>query len=77
VSTVFDENKNPEDFHRNKLINNYLVLLKSHGILTNHGLDWGDSSHTSLSSIDKDTKLVTNVRDKINKNKPKKRYYAF
>lgn len=77
VSTIFDENENPEDFHRNKLINNYLVLLKSHGILTDHGLDWGDSSHTSLSSIDKDTKLVTNVRDKINKNKPKKRYYAF
>lgn len=77
VSTIFDEKENPEDFYRNKLINDYLVLLKSHGILTDHGLDWADSSHTSLSSIDKDTKLVTDVRDKINKNKPKKRYYAF
>lgn len=77
VSTIFDEKENPEDFYRNKLINDYLVLLKSHGILTDHGLDWADSSHTSLSAIDKDTKLVTDVRDKINKNKPKKRYYAF
>ena len=77
VSTIFDEKENPEDFYRNKLINDYLILLKSHGILTDHGLDWADSSHTSLSSIDKDTKLVTDVRDKINKNKPKKRYYAF
>lgn len=77
VSTIFDEKENPTDYYRNKLINNYLILLKSHGILTDHGLDWGDSSHTSLSSIDKDTKLVTNVRDIINRNKPKKRYYAF
>lgn len=82
VSTVFDKNSEKREerinYYRNRLIQNYMALLKSHGILNKDGtMTDGDSSHTAMSSVDKDTDLVTSVRDEINSVKPKQRHYAY
>lgn len=75
VSTDFKEGS--VDYWRNKLIYNYITVLKSYGVATETGVKFDANSHVALYSIDKDTKLVTNVRDIINAAKPKKRYYAY
>lgn len=75
VSTDFKEGS--VDYWRNKLIYNYITVLKSYGIATETGVKFDANSHVALYSIDKDTKLVTDVRDIINAAKPKKRYYAY
>ena len=80
VSTEFKEGS--ENYYRNNLINGYMTLLKDHGVLTEDGngkitIDGGGSSHISMRSIDDDTKLITNFLKRIQKNQPKRRYYAY
>ena len=79
VSTEYDESKNKVDFYRNKLINGYLTLLKSHGKHDEQtGLfENGDSIHISMRSIDDDTNLVKNVLKRVEKDRPVERTYAY
>ena len=79
VDTNFAINTDPTNYFRNKLIENYLTLLKSHGKYNkNNGLfENGDSIHISMRSIDDDTNLIKSVLKRIEKNRPVERSYAY
>jgi hypothetical protein len=79
VSTEFDKDKNKTDHYRNKLINDYLTLLKSHGKYDKNTKTFenGDSIHISMRSIDDDTNLVKNVLKRVEKDRPVERSYAY
>lgn len=78
VSTEYDKDKNSVDYYRNKLINDYLTLLKSHGKSNQQGIfENGDSIHISMRSIDDDTSLIKNILERIEKNRPVERSYAY
>ena len=71
-------NENPVNYYRNKLINDYLTLLKNHGKETKEGMfENGDSIHISMRSIDDDTNLIKNVLKRIEANRPVERSYAY
>ena len=80
VSSDFAINtENPTNYYRNKLINDYLTLLKSHGKQNKEtgAFENGDSIHISMRSIDDDTNLIKNVLKRIEKNRPVERTYAY
>ena len=78
VSTEFDKDKSSQNYYRNRLINDYLTLLKSHGKSSQTGeFENGDSMHISMRSVDGDTKLWTNVLDRVRGNRPVERHYAY
>lgn len=78
ISTEFDKDKDPINYYRNELINDYLTLLKSHGKQNRNGIfENGDSIHISMRSIDDDTNLVKNVLKRIEENRPVERSYAY
>jgi len=79
VSTEYDKDKNATDYYRNKLINDYLTLLKSHGKYDKKSgvFENGDSIHISMRSIDDDTNLIKNLLKRIEKDRPVERSYAY
>lgn len=65
-------------YHQNELINLYLTLLKRHGKEQSDGnITIGDSVATNLGSVDKDTKLITDVLDEIESDVSPARNYAY
>lgn len=65
-------------YHQNELINSYLTLLKRHGEEQEDGsISISDSMTTNLGSVDGDTKLITDVLDDIESDKPATRNYSY
>lgn len=65
-------------YHQNELINLYLTLLKQHGKEQSDGsISIGDSVATNLGSVDKDTKLITDVLAEIESDVAPTRNYAY
>lgn len=78
VSSEYDETKDKTNYYRNKLINDYLTLLKSHGKQNPNGMfENGDSIHISMRSIDDDTNLIKDLLKRIEKDRPTERSYAY
>ena len=78
VTTDYGEDVAKTEYHRNKLINGYLTLLKQHGKMNEQGLfENGNSIHISMRSIDDDTNLIKNVLKRIEANRPVERSYAY
>lgn len=79
IDTVSDKfEKDTENYHKNRLIDGYLTLLKSHGKGDENGIfEKGDSIHISMRTVDGDTALWTNVLNRVNSSKPVERHYAY
>ena len=78
ISTEFDKDTQTKKYHRNRLIDGYLTLLKDHGKYDKDGkFVNGASAHISLRPVDKDTELIKNVLRKIEGETNTIRYYAY
>jgi hypothetical protein len=70
--TTFDKETDKEKYHQNRLLSNYLTLLKDGGHLEGDEVIPGRTIQYLHRPIDKDTELVKSVHDRLYKTKNNK-----